>query len=104
MEAKSHIPSLSEKEFGWYSDLMSEVGFLRGAEEEINNRMGKTATWILQMEGRSGKSPRDILSNNPDYASREVEADKERLAAKEKLKILEPKLQQFDSILTDGGV
>ena len=104
MTVEGAIRRLDSLSYGWYQDLAEQVSALSHIEEEINSRMSKTATWVLRMEERSGLSPQDILSNNPEYASRKAEADKELKAGKARLAELKPKLAEFDSILESAGV
>ena len=103
MKVESAIRRLDSLGYGWYQDMSEQVSALTHLEEEINARMSQTATWVLRMEGRSGLSPQDILSNNPEYAPK-TEADKELKAGKARLAELKPKLVEFDSILESAGV
>lgn len=97
------IRRLDSLGYGWYGCLSDEAAGLSHLEEEINARMSKTATWVLKMEGRSGLSPQDILSNNPEYSARKAEADKDLAAGKARLAKVKPALAEFDRILSSCG-
>ncbi len=87
----------------WYSDLEDQCGRLGRVELVERQQIARMSAAYIQKGSNSGKTPDEILANEPEFNRLKKISEDQITQAKEQLAMLRPKLAEVRGILEAVG-